>query len=53
MVPNTAAYEGCVSWVELDVAQPTAGALPALPDEQFAAIRAELLGRLGAAAVPV
>jgi len=46
-IANTAAYEGCVSWVRLDAPVPTAGALPALGDAEFARIRAEVLARLG------
>jgi hypothetical protein len=47
MIPNTLDYEGCVSWVELDDALPTAGARPVLSDDDFAARRAEVLARLG------
>ena len=46
-IPNTLDYEGCVSWVELDDALPTAGAQPVLMDAEFAARRAEVLARLG------
>jgi hypothetical protein len=49
-IPNTAAYEGCVSWVALDEPVSTAGAVPALSDEQFAALRRDVLARLGAVA---
>lgn len=51
VVPVTLDYEGCVSWVELDDALPTAGAAPVLPDAEFAARRAEVLARLGEAGV--
>lgn len=47
VIPNTLDYEGCVSWVELDGALPTAGAQPVLLDGEFAARRAEVLARLG------
>jgi hypothetical protein len=47
IIANTAGYEGCVSWVRLDVPVPTAGANPALDDAGFARIRAEVLARLG------
>ncbi|MEW5929434.1 MAG: DUF1802 family protein [Gemmatimonadota bacterium] len=46
-IPNTLDYEGCVSWVELDDALPTAGAQPVLLDGEFAARKAEVLARLG------
>jgi hypothetical protein len=35
-IPNHPAYDGCVSWVDLDVALPTAGSLPALDEAAFA-----------------
>lgn len=47
LIPNTLAYEGCVSWVELDDALPTEGARPVLLDGEFAARHAEVLARLG------
>lgn len=47
IVPNTAAYEGCISWVQLDEAIETSGAVPAVDDDAFAALRAEALARLG------
>jgi len=47
VIANTAAYEGCVSWVRLDAPVPTTGARPALDDAKFARIRAEVLARLG------
>jgi hypothetical protein len=46
-IRNTPAYEGCVSWVELDDALATAGAQPVMLDGQFAQARAEVLRRLG------
>jgi hypothetical protein len=46
VIPNTLGYEGCVSWVELDDALETTGAVPVLDDVQFAAVRTELLGHL-------
>lgn len=47
VVRNTPAYEGCVSWVELDDALSTEGARPVLLDAQFAGMRDEVLRRLG------
>jgi hypothetical protein len=41
-LPDTAAYAGCRSWVELQQALPTDGATPVLNDEAFA----EVLRRL-------
>jgi hypothetical protein len=35
-IPNLAAYDGCVSWVDLAEALPTAGCLPALDDAEYA-----------------
>ncbi|HSU12870.1 DUF1802 family protein [Longimicrobium sp.] len=53
-IPNTAAYEGCVSWLKLDEPVSAAPAFPALPDAPFAALRREVLARLGdAAASPI
>jgi hypothetical protein len=46
VIPNTPAYEGCVSWVALDRALSPADAVPALPDDAFAALRDEVLTRL-------
>lgn len=51
VVANTPAYEGCVSWVELDDALPTAGARPVLSDAEFQQARGEILSRLGTDAV--
>lgn len=45
-LPDTARYEGCVSWVELDRPLPTAGLTPVLSDEDFATTRGEILRRL-------
>lgn len=54
LIPNTLGYEGCVSWVELDEALPTVGALPVLTDDDFRAARNRLLTLLeGAAGVSV
>jgi hypothetical protein len=47
VVPNTAAYEGCVSWVELDEEVRADGLVPVLDEAAFAAARAEVLERLG------
>ena len=51
VVRNTPAYEGCVSWVELDDALATAGARPVLDDAEFARARGEVLRRIGGEAV--
>jgi len=47
VVHNTPAYEGCVSWVELDHALRTRDAQPVMMDAQFARARREVLERLG------
>jgi hypothetical protein len=47
VVPNTLDYEGCISWVRLDEPVPTDGAVAALDDDAFAALRAEVAARLG------
>lgn len=47
LVANTAAYEGCISWVQLDAALPAANATPALDDAAFDALRREVMARLG------
>lgn len=47
IIPNTLDYEGCVSWVELDEALSTHGAVPVLPDREFAEWRSEILEQLG------
>lgn len=47
VLPNTLGYEGCVSWVDLDEEMSTGGAIPVLDDADFAARRADILGRLG------
>ncbi|HET7232958.1 MAG TPA: DUF1802 family protein [Longimicrobium sp.] len=46
-LPNTAAYEGCVSWVQLDAPLPTSAATPVLDDDAFAGLRREVEARLG------
>jgi hypothetical protein len=46
-VRNTLDYEGCISWVELDDALSTAGALPVLSDAEFESRRSEVIRRLG------
>lgn len=45
-IPNTLDYEGCISWVELDEAISTEGAVPVLSDEEFARARERVLRRL-------
>jgi hypothetical protein len=52
LIRNTAADEGCVSWVGLDEPVSTAGALPVLSDAQFAAVRRDVLARLRVANAP-
>lgn len=47
LIPNTARYDGCVSWVALDRPVVPDEAVPALSDEAFAAVRGEILSRLG------
>jgi hypothetical protein len=47
VIPNTLDYEGCISWVELDEPLATHGAVPVIPDREFAAQRAQLRARLG------
>jgi hypothetical protein len=49
-IPNTAAYDGCVSWVALESPVCAEGARPVLSDDDFAALRREVLARLGDAA---
>jgi hypothetical protein len=46
-VPNTLDYEGCVSWVELEDALSTEGAIPVLSDLEFESRRSEVIRRLG------
>jgi hypothetical protein len=46
VIANTPAYEGCVSWVELEGEVSAEDAVPVLSDEQFAEARAEILRRL-------
>jgi hypothetical protein len=41
-VPESPAYAGCKSWVELDRELPTDGAVPVLADGDFAALREKL-----------
>lgn len=48
LIRNTLGYEGCVSWVELDEALPTSGAVPVLDDRAFARVREEVTRSLGA-----
>ncbi|HYH82255.1 MAG TPA: DUF1802 family protein, partial [Longimicrobium sp.] len=50
VVPSTAAYEGCVSWVQLEDAVETAAATPALDDAAFDAVRRDVMARLGESA---
>jgi hypothetical protein len=41
-VPETPAYAGCRSWVELDRELPTDGAVPVLSDEEFSDLQHKL-----------
>ncbi|MFN4261340.1 MAG: DUF1802 family protein [Gemmataceae bacterium] len=41
-IPETAAYAGCRSWVELDEELSTEGAVPVLTDDQFRAVLRKL-----------
>lgn len=52
IAPNTAAYEGCVSWVQLEDAVETTAARPVLDDAAFDAVRREVVARLGGEAMP-
>lgn len=45
-LPETAAYAGCRSWVELEREMPTEGATPVLSDEHFRDVLRELDRRL-------
>ena len=47
-VPNTPAYDGCVSWVDLDEALSTEGCTSVLSDEEFGARLVDIRRRLGA-----
>jgi hypothetical protein len=49
-IPNTAAYDGCVSWVALESPVSAEAARPVRSDDDFAAIRREVQARLGDAA---
>jgi hypothetical protein len=49
VIPNTASYEGCVSWVHLDAPIPTEGAVPVLDDDSFRQLCATVRERLGSA----
>lgn len=39
VIADTAAYQGCKSWVELDEALPTSGSTPVLDDKQYHDLR--------------
>jgi hypothetical protein len=47
MLPDTARYEGCVSWVDLDQPISTDGLTPVLSDEDFVTLKSEIVRRLG------
>ncbi|HEX9938419.1 MAG TPA: DUF1802 family protein [Longimicrobium sp.] len=47
VVPNTAAYEGCISWVQLESPLETTGAAPVSDSDAFADLRREVQARLG------
>jgi hypothetical protein len=51
VVENTPAYAGCKSWVPLDAAVDTAGAVAALGDDEYRARHAAIRSRLDAAGV--
>jgi hypothetical protein len=51
IIPNTDAYEGCVSWVRLDASVSPDDARPIVEDAPFATLRADVLDRLGSEAV--
>jgi len=46
-LPMRPEYVGCKSWVTLERALPTAGAAPALPDDEYEHRRAAVLAALG------
>ena len=46
IIPNTLAYEGCISWVELDEPLSTVGAIPVLDDREFEEARKGIAERL-------
>jgi hypothetical protein len=46
IIPNTAGYDGCVSWVRLDAPTSTDSAVPAVDAAEFARIRSAVLDRL-------
>lgn len=50
---NTPGYDGCVSWVDLDVAPTTEGCVPVLPDAEFEARLADIRGRLAGAGAAI
>ena len=47
VLPDTARYEGCVSWVDLDRPIATAGLTPVLSDEDFLTVKSEIVRRMG------
>jgi hypothetical protein len=47
LFPDTARYEGCVSWVDLDGPIATEGLTPVLSDEDFITVKSEIVRRLG------
>jgi hypothetical protein len=38
-IPQTAVYQGCKSWVELDTPLPTEGSMPVLTDKNYADVK--------------
>jgi hypothetical protein len=50
-LPNTPAYDGCISWVDLDQALDTEGCAPVLSDAEFGARLADIRARLAGAGV--
>jgi hypothetical protein len=51
VLPDVHRYEGCVSWVELDEALPTAALRPVLSDQDFTTLKGEIIRRLGSEGV--
>ena len=47
VLPETARYEGCVSWVRLDQPIATAELQPVLSDEDFLTVKSEIVRRMG------
>lgn len=50
-VQNTPAYDGCISWVDLDEALATEGCTPVLSDAEYGARVADIRARLAGASI--